>query len=465
MVFSSLNFLYFFLPLTLAAYFVVPQKGKNLTLFLFSLVFYAWGEPVYILLMLFSTVSDYAHGLYIEKHRHTPRAKAAVISAIIINLALLGFFKYSDFLIQNINLLFHTDIPLLGLPLPIGISFYTFQTMSYSIDVYRGEVKAQRNIIDFGAYVTLFPQLIAGPIVRYATIADQLTHRQTTFDGFAYGVKRFVCGLGKKVLIANNVGLLWSTLSAEGIPASALGAWLGILAFGLQIYYDFSGYSDMAVGLGAMLGFRFPENFNYPYLSQSITEFWRRWHISLSTWFREYVYIPLGGNRRGLPRQLLNIAVVWVLTGVWHGASWNFVLWGAYFCVLLMAEKLFLKRLLDRAPAAVGHIYALLLVLFSWVIFAFEDLGQVWAYFGAMLGSAPLWDSASLYYLASFGPMLLVALLGCGPWAARLWQRVTAKIKTAPSAVVQCVAVAAVLLLSTAYLVDSTYNPFLYFRF
>ncbi|MBO4289674.1 MAG: MBOAT family protein, partial [Lachnospiraceae bacterium] len=353
MVFSSLTFLLFFLPAVLAVYFAVPARFKNGVLFLFSLIFYAWGEPVYVCLMLFSTVLDYTCGRLVDSHRGAKKGKAALIVSICVNVGLLAVFKYSDLFIGTFNDIFGTALALPHLPLPIGISFYTFQTMSYTIDVYRGKAKVQKNIVSFGAYVALFPQLIAGPIVRYQTIADQLNERTHSTDLFGEGAWRFVTGLGKKVLLANNIGLLWDTVKA--IPfgrLSVLGAWLGIIAFAFQIYFDFSGYSDMAIGLGRMFGFTFLENFNYPYLSKSITEFWRRWHISLGTWFRDYVYIPLGGSRCSIAKQLRNLAVVWLLTGFWHGASWNFLIWGVYFGVILIAEKLFLLKTLERLPKA-----------------------------------------------------------------------------------------------------------------
>lgn len=377
MVFSSLTFLLMFLPAVLIVYFAVPRRGKNAVLFIFSLLFYAWGEPIYVCLMIFSTVLDYSCGRLVEKYRGTSKQKIGLIISICVNLGLLFFFKYTDFFIGTVNGVFGTSIPQLNLPLPIGISFYTFQTMSYTIDVYRGDAKMQKNIISFGAYVSLFPQLIAGPIVRYQDIADQLDERTHSFDKFGDGAKRFVTGLGKKVLLANNIGLLWSTISAtEAASLTTVGAWLGIIAFAFQIYFDFSGYSDMAIGLGKMFGFSFLENFNYPYISKSVTEFWRRWHMSLGTWFRDYVYIPLGGNRKGLPLQIRNIAVVWLLTGFWHGASWNFVLWGVFYGILLVCEKLFLLKWLKKVPSFVGHIYTMLTVLLGWVLFAFDDFGK-----------------------------------------------------------------------------------------
>ena len=377
MVFSSILFLFRFLPFVLVVYYIAPRRIRNLILFLMSLVFYAWGEPVYVLLMLFSTVVDYAHGRLVEHFMQEEKEKAAkytVLSSMIINLGLLGIFKYTDFFIGSINSLFHLQIPLLKLSLPIGISFYTFQTMSYTIDIYRGQAKAQKNIIDFGTYVALFPQLIAGPIVQYKTIAEQLRERRETSELFSQGAYRFVMGLGKKVLIANNVGLLWDTIVAMTISEiSVLGAWIGAVAFAFQIYFDFSGYSDMAIGLGKMFGFEFCENFNYPYESKSITEFWRRWHISLGSWFKEYVYIPLGGNRKN---HIRNIIVVWLFTGLWHGASWNFILWGAYFAILLLIEKLWIGKILVKTPAWIQHVYAVFFILLGWVIFAFDDMSK-----------------------------------------------------------------------------------------
>jgi len=469
MVFSSLNFLFVYLPIVLLVYFLSPRMLRNGILFLASLIFYAWGEPIYVLLMIFSTLVDYSHGYLVDKYRGNPRAKIFLISSVVINLALLCVFKYSDFVIVNVNALTGLQIPLPGLPLPIGISFYTFQTMSYTIDVYRGDAKMQPNIISFGAYVALFPQLIAGPIVRYSTIADQLDHRRENADQFSQGVRRFVCGLAKKVLLANSIGMVWTQFSMlEASRMSVLGAWLGILAFAFQIYFDFSGYSDMAIGLGKMLGFTFLENFDYPYISRSITEFWRRWHISLGTWFREYVYIPLGGNRKGVGRQLFNIAVVWLLTGIWHGANWNFVLWGIYYCVLLILEKLFLLRLLERAPAVVARLYTLLCVLFGWVIFAFDVLTEGLAYLGYMLGAGniPLANDLFGFTLLSNAAMLVILVLACTPWPKTMWESLRARGgEKAWWPVLFNIAWIFLFVISTAYLVDSTYNPFLYFRF
>jgi len=383
--------------------------------------------------------------------------------SVCVNLGLLGVFKYCDFLIGTVNSLFGTALPQPNLPLPIGISFYTFQTMSYTIDVYRGEAKAQKNIINFGAYVTLFPQLIAGPIVRYQTVADELEHRDCAADLFADGVKRFACGIGKKVLLANNIGLLWEAASAQAAP-TVLTAWLGVIAYGFQIYFDFSGYSDMAIGLGRMLGFRFLENFNYPFLADSITDFWRRWHISMGTWFRDYVYIPLGGNKGGLAKQLSNIAIVWLLTGFWHGASWNFVLWGVYFGILLVLEKLFLLRWLKRLPAVLRHIYALVLVTISWTLFAFTDIGAGFAWLKAMFFGT-LFDSGSLYLLLTYGPMLVICALAATPLGKRCYEKLNSRLGPRALTVVDCGGLLCVLVMAAAYLVSGSYNPFLYFRF
>lgn len=364
MVFSSLLFIFIFLPAVLFLYYCAPKRIKNLVLFLTSLVFYAWGEPVYIVIMLLSTVTDYSFGLLLSHSRLNPaQRKWIVVCSVIVNLSLLSYFKYADFLINNVNGLLGTHIPLTELALPIGISFYTFQSMSYIIDVYRGTAKAQRNWIDFGTFVALFPQLVAGPIVQYNTLAEQLRKRSVNIELFAEGIRRFIIGLAKKVLLANNIGMLWHTVSSSDLGTMpVMTAWLGIIAFAFQIYFDFSGYSDMAIGLGLMFGFRFNENFNKPYIAQSITDFWRRWHISLSSWFRDYVYIPLGGNRRGLGIQLRNILVVWLLTGLWHGANWNFILWGLYFGIILMIEKWWALKLLQRSPRWIRHTYAIVLI-------------------------------------------------------------------------------------------------------
>lgn len=383
-----------------------------------------------------------------------------MIASVLTNIGLLAFFKYADFIIGNINYITGSTFPLLHIPLPIGISFYTFQTMSYSIDVYRGEAKTQDNIISFGSYVTLFPQLIAGPIVRYQTIAEELNNRRIATDTFSNGLSRFVVGLGKKVLIANNVGLIWESISQiDSIPLVT--AWVGIIAFALQIYFDFSAYSDMAIGMGKMLGFNFLENFNYPYMSQSITEFWRRWHISLGTWFREYVYIPLGGNKKGLLLQLRNIAIVWLLTGVWHGASWNFVVWGLYFGILLILKKLFLLRMLGKVPKILRRIYTLVAVLISWAIFAQDEIGIGLSYIKAMFNINNLFDDRTIYILYTNIILLLIALIGSTEYPKIWWNR----FKNKQAWILENAYLVIILLLSTAYLVDQSYNPFLYFRF
>ena len=467
MVFSSLTFLLFYLPGVLAVYYLVPAKLKNPVLFVFSLLFYAWGEPIYVGLMIFSTVLDYCCGRAAEAYRGTKKAKAALIVSVTVNLGLLCLFKYTDFLLTTINGVFGLSIPLLNLPLPIGISFYTFQTMSYTIDVYRGDTKAQKNLISFGAYVSLFPQLIAGPIVRYQTIAAQIDHRVHTADLFSSGVKRFVCGLAKKVLLANNIGLLWNTISQTELSGlTVVSAWLGLIAFGFQVYFDFSGYSDMAIGLGRMFGFSFCENFDYPYISASVTEFWRRWHISMGTWFRDYVYIPLGGNRRGFKIQLHNIAIVWLLTGFWHGAAWNYVLWGIFYGLLLMLEKFFLLEKLKKFPAAVARLYTLLCVLVGWGLFAIEDFSKLGGYFGAMFGAgAGFCDNNTLWQLSSYLPLLGICLVASTPLASKLYGWLREKCVPAAMTAADSCGIVCGMLLSTAYLVSGSYNPFLYFRF
>lgn len=471
MVFSSITFLFRFLPIFMILYFVAPRRMKNIILFLGSLIFYAWGEPVYVLLMLFSTLSDYIHGRLIDKYRGKTAAKGLLISSIIINLGVLGFFKYSDFLIGTVNGLFGSSIPLLDLPLPIGISFYTFQTMSYTIDCYRGEAKVQKNILDFGVYVTMFPQLIAGPIVKYRDVEEQLHLRKPDITAISYGCCRFITGLAKKVLLANNLGLLWTEISGKNpSEITVLGAWLGAVAYAFQIYFDFSGYSDMAIGLGAMLGFHFPENFKYPYVARSITDFWRRWHISLSSWFREYVYIPLGGNRRGLPRQLLNILIVWMLTGIWHGAGWNFLLWGLWFALWLILEKLVLGRILKVLPGVFGLMYTWLIVLVSWVFFAIESgagaLDYLYVMFGQ--GTAGLYDSPTLFLLLEYRVLLVFAAVAATPLVHLLAQALlhaTGSVTVAIRRVLEKLIPAMLLLASVAYIVEASYNPFLYFRF
>ena len=466
MVFSSTVFLLIFLPVVAGIYFLCPRKARNTVLLLFSLVFYGWGEPKYILIMLFSTVFDYTNARLIGHFQDAGRDKAAktvLIVDLVGNLGILGFFKYTDFAIDNLNSLLNAGIPALGLALPIGISFYTFQTMSYTIDVYRGVVKPQKNILNVGAYVTLFPQLIAGPIVQYKTVEHELMYlRESVFEA-SRGMQRFVLGLAKKVLIANQVGALWEQISAMSAP-TAVTAWLGAIAFTFQIYFDFSGYSDMAIGLGHLFGFHFLENFEHPYESRTVTEFWRRWHISLGTWFREYVYIPLGGNRHGKARQILNLAIVWFLTGLWHGASWNFVLWGLYYAVLLILEKLFLLRWLDKAPKWVGHVYTIFAFIMGWVLFAITDFGQLGQYVSAMF-TATFVDGTALYLLRSNVVLLIAATIGCTTGPLRLWNRTADRLSDTAAVALRTVGVTVLLLLSVAFLVGGSYNPFLYFRF
>ncbi|WP_432403244.1 MBOAT family O-acyltransferase [Wukongibacter sp. M2B1] len=473
MIFSSLTFLFTFLPITLLLYFVSPRKIKNITLLIASLIFYAWGEPVYIFLMIFSSIVDYIHGLLIEKYRYNDKkARLIVLSSIIINLSLLGFFKYSYFLIENVNYLFDTDFTQFKLPLPIGISFYTFQTMSYTIDVYRGEAPIQKNPIDLATYVTLFPQLIAGPIVRYQTVAEQINERQETIDKFAYGIKRFTIGLGKKVLIANNIGMLWSEIQGNNInDLTVLTAWLGLIAFSFQIYFDFSGYSDMAIGLGKMFGFDFLENFNYPYISQSITEFWRRWHMSLGTWFKDYVYIPLGGNKLGRLKAYVNLFVVWFLTGLWHGASWNFIIWGLYFGVIIALEKAGLLRLLQDLWRPIRHIYVVFVLLIGWVFFVFDDISIGLSYLKIMFGlsNLDLYNIQFLYYLSNYAILLIISIIGSTPYINNrglvLLERINQEHRFHFKTIITAIILFGMLFLSTVYLVDATYNPFLYFRF
>lgn len=470
MVFSSVLFLFRFLPFFFIVYFLIPGRGKNVVLFLGSLFFYAWGEPVYVLLMLFSTVVDYVNGRLIGRFRGRAPAKAFLVLSVVINLFVLCFFKYADFLIQSVNGLTGAELPLLNLPLPIGISFYTFQTMSYTIDVYRGKAKIQRNILDFGVYVTMFPQLIAGPIVKYSSVENDLHNRKVDMTGISHGSKRFVTGLAKKALLANMIGELWSDISAmEFGSLSVFTAWMGVLAFAFQIYFDFSGYSDMAIGLGEILGFHFPENFNYPYIASSVTDFWRRWHISLGSWFREYVYIPLGGNRKGVPRQLLNILIVWMLTGIWHGAGWNFLLWGLWFAFLLMMEKLFLGKALARLPRGIGMIYNGLAVLLGWVLFSLGTPSEIGGYLSAMFGfGGKLIDNQGLYLFGEYIILLAIAAVAATPLPGLVTSRLERSETGWGIALYRLgekVIPALLLLLSIAVIVDGTFNPFLYFRF
>ncbi len=464
MVFSSLLFIFLFFAVVLTVYYCLPKKFRNGFLFVANLVFYGYGEPIFVLLMLFSVALNYASGLLLGKFAENKKAKQIILLLnVIANLGLLGYFKYAGFaaaMLQKIPVFAGIAIP--NIALPIGISFYTFQTMSYVIDVYRGDCAVQKSFIAFGTYVSLFPQLIAGPIVRYKDVDDQLVSRQESLEEFDKGVKIFLVGLAKKVLIANRMGILWDTLRVDE-EAGMVAAWVGIIAYSLQIYFDFSGYSDMAIGLGHMFGFEFLKNFDYPYISKSITEFWRRWHISLGTWFREYVYIPLGGNRKGKVRQILNIFIVWALTGLWHGASWNFVFWGVYFGILLMIEKLFLLKFLKKIPAVFTHIYTLFLVVISWIFFYFETTDGIFSFMGRLfsLSDGLLSQDAAATVVAHL-PLLLIAFVACTPLAKKVHDKLEGK-PFMP--VVDAIAGVASLLLSVGALVYDSYNPFLYFRF
>lgn len=464
MVFSSLVFLFAYLPITLLIYYLVPRQGRNIFLFIINLVFYGWGEPKLVLLMVFNIFFNYMGGWFIDKYRQDAKKKKLfLILTCILDIGILAVFKYTGMITETLNLLPFLNIPTLEISLPIGISFYTFQTMSYVIDVYRDDAPVSKNFINFGTYVALFPQLIAGPIVRYKDVAYQLTHRRETLDQFTTGVKLFMVGLGKKVLIANQMGNLTTSVFATTDENGVLGTWIGIIAYTFQIYFDFSGYSDMACGLGNMLGFEFLKNFNYPYISKSITEFWRRWHISLSTWFKEYVYIPLGGNRKGTKRQIINLLIVWGLTGLWHGASWNFLLWGLYFGLLLILEKFVLKKLLDKLPSVIQHIYALFFVIIGWGIFYFTDIKQLGSFFADLFNfSNGIIGSQALTLLLSYLPILIVAAIASTPLGSKIYNRFKEKKFIWIPEFLFCVIILAI---STASLVNQSYNPFLYFRF
>ena len=465
MVFSSLTFLFAYLPAVLAVYYAVKPEWRNPVLFLVSLFFYGWGEPVYILVMLFSIIVNYlaAAGIFRFRNTDKSRAKRILLLCIVVNIAILGFFKYWDFIAGNLNALGIKAIRPLRLGLPIGISFYTFQAMSYPIDVWQGKTEPQKDMVSFGAYVTMFPQLIAGPIVRYTDIAAQLNKRKENQDQFTRGICRFTAGLSKKVLLANNAGRIWESVSSLPLSEiSTLTAWTGIIAFAFQIYFDFSGYSDMAIGLGKMFGFDFPENFNYPYISRSITEFWRRWHMSLSYWFRDYVYIPLGGNRKGIRRQILNILIVWILTGFWHGASWNFVLWGLMYGIILIFEKVFLLKKLEKCPGWICRLYTTVIVLTAWVLFAFTDIGAGLSYLKLMFfGAARFTDGLAVYYLRNNILLFVLCIASSIPVAESL----CSFLRKQKLDIVYPLLVLGALFLCTAFITDASYNPFLYFRF
>ena len=465
MVFSGLTFLQCFLPLCLLAYFLVPQKWRNGTLFLFSLLFYAWGEPVYVVLMLFSTALDYTCGQMVERHRGQRGAKIALLVSVCVNLGLLCVFKYSDFLIDTVNQVAHLGLAALniGTVLPLGISYYIFKIISYEVDVCTGKIAPEKNFITFAVYVLFFPQLIVGPIVKYREMADQLHDgaNRCTPARAEHGAELFVFGLAKKVILADSIGALWTDIiGAGGVGLTNVStplAWLGIIAYSLQLYFDFSGYSMMGIGMGKMLGFDFPANFNYPYISASITEFWRRWHMTLSGWFREYVYIPLGGNRKGLKRQIFNLFVVELLTGIWHGANWNFICWGLYYFVLLAAEKLFLLPYLQKGRVW-PHFYTLFLVVVGWAMFVGNDTGVS---FGLLFQKLfiPSGGVSPLYFLRNYGVLLAVSVVCCTPLIEKLWDVLRRNVVT------RCAAILTLLVISTAYVVGSTNSPFLYFNF
>lgn len=464
MVFSSLVFMFAYLPITLLAYYLVPRQGRNIFLFIVNLIFYGWGEPKLVLLMVFNIFFNYIGGWLVDKYRaDAKKKKLFLILTCVLDIAILAVFKYTGMITETLNMLPFLNIPELQISLPIGISFYTFQTMSYVIDVYRDDAPVSKNFINFGTYVALFPQLIAGPIVRYRDVAEQLVNRRETLEMFTKGVKLFMVGLAKKVIIANTMGTLTTNIFATTDENGVVGTWVGMIAYTFQIYFDFSGYSDMACGLGNMMGFEFLKNFNYPYIAKSITDFWRRWHISLSTWFKEYVYIPLGGNRKGVKRQILNLLIVWGLTGLWHGAAYNFVLWGLYYGLLLILEKFVLKKFLDRLPSFVQHIYTLFIIIIGWGLFYFTDVGQLGEFMVDLFnfGNGICGDQAFNLIMSNL-PMLIIAAVASTPLATTLYTRFEhTRFMWIPETL-YCMGVLAV---STASLVNQSYNPFLYFRF
>ena len=456
MVFSSLEFIFIFLPIFFIIYYVAKDKYKNFIILIFSLLFYSFGEPVYILLLLLSSVVDYSNGFFINKFKDDKKKKRIfLIISIIVNLSLLGFFKYADFFIDNINL-FGLNVKNFNLALPLGISFFTFQTMSYSIDVYKGNINYEKNFINYMAYVSMFPQLVAGPIVRYKDISKELKKRTHTFENYSEGLFRFLTGLFKKVLIANTMGYVFGILTSDVSSISLVGAWLGALSFALQIYFDFSGYSDMAIGLGKMMGFTYPENFNYPYIAESITDFWRRWHITMSTWFKDYVYIPLGGSKKGSVRTIINLFIVWFLTGLWHGASYNFIMWGLYFFIILIIEKNFISKL--KLNKVIKHIYVIIVILISWVIFSFTDFNVMITYLKRMFINTNIIDNTVLFSLKSYALYYIMGII--------LSTKLIYKIK--PNKVINIligILYVIFFILTIASLVSDSYNPFLYFRF
>lgn len=464
MVFSSLVFMFAYLPITLLAYYLVPRQGRNIFLFIVNLIFYGWGEPKLVLLMVFNIFFNYIGGWLVDKYRaDAKKKKLFLILTCVLDIGILAVFKYTGMITETLNMLPFLNIPELQISLPIGISFYTFQTMSYVIDVYRDDAPVSKNFINFGTYVALFPQLIAGPIVRYRDVAEQLVNRRETLEMFTRGVKLFMVGLAKKVIIANTMGTLTTNIFATTDENGVVGTWVGMIAYTFQIYFDFSGYSDMACGLGNMLGFEFLKNFNYPYIAKSITDFWRRWHISLSTWFKEYVYIPLGGNRKGVKRQILNLLIVWGLTGLWHGAAYNFVLWGLYYGLLLILEKFVLKKFLDRLPSFVQHIYTLFIIIIGWGLFYFTDVGQLGEFMVDLFNFGNgICGNQAFNLIMSNLPMLIIAAVASTPLATMLYTRFEhTRFMWIPETL-YCMGVLAV---STASLVNQSYNPFLYFRF
>lgn len=464
MVFSSLVFMFAYLPITLLAYYLVPRQGRNIFLFIVNLIFYGWGEPKLVLLMVFNIFFNYIGGWLVDKYRaDAKKKKLFLILTCVLDICILAVFKYTGMITETLNMLPFLNIPELQISLPIGISFYTFQTMSYVIDVYRDDAPVSKNFINFGTYVALFPQLIAGPIVRYRDVAEQLVNRRETLEMFTKGVKLFMVGLAKKVIIANTMGTLTTNIFATTDENGVVGTWVGMIAYTFQIYFDFSGYSDMACGLGNMMGFEFLKNFNYPYIAKSITDFWRRWHISLSTWFKEYVYIPLGGNRKGVKRQILNLLIVWGLTGLWHGAAYNFVLWGLYYGLLLILEKFVLKKFLDRLPSFVQHIYTLFIIIIGWGLFYFTDVGQLGEFMVDLFnfGNGICGDQAFNLIMSNL-PMLIIAAVASTPLATMLYTRFEHRRFMWIPETLYCMGV---LVVSTASLVNQSYNPFLYFRF
>ena len=463
MVFSSISFLYYFLPLCILCYFLIPAKFRNKVLLIFSLFFYFYGESKYIIVLIFSCFLNFYAGNLIIKY--PKKKKILLITNLVINFGLLFYFKYFNFFITNINNLLNTDLPLLHIIMPIGISFFTFQATSYVIDIYKGEIKPAKNVFDFATYLTLFPQLIAGPIVRYETVAEEMENRKTTIPLVASGLKRFIIGLGKKVLIANLLGAFATSLDTLSSP-TILSFWLKALAYTFQIYYDFSGYSDMAIGLGLVFGFHFLENFNYPLTAKSITDFWRRWHISLSTWFRDYLYIPLGGNRLGKKKQIRNILIVWLTTGLWHGASWNFVLWGLYFAILLLLEKFVWQKFLDKHKIF-AHISTFILIIFSFIIFQTESIAGIGLFFQNLFNfNLPFTNVETNFYLSNYLIVLILAFIGMGPWMKNLYQKI-ANFKTGKKVLIiaEPIFLMILLFIITGYIIDDSYNPFLYFRF